>query len=53
MIDTPMRIDATPEEYVAVAGQTPIGRIAKPSDVARGALFRAGKSVCFRPESDH
>jgi NAD(P)-dependent dehydrogenase (short-subunit alcohol dehydrogenase family) len=45
MIDTPMKIDATPEEYVAVAKQTPLGRIAQPIDVARAALFFAQENL--------
>ncbi len=45
MIDTPMKIDATPEEYVAVAEQTPLGRIAQPIDVARAALFFAQENL--------
>jgi NAD(P)-dependent dehydrogenase (short-subunit alcohol dehydrogenase family) len=45
MIDTPMKIDATPEEYVAVAEQTPLGRIAQPIDVARVALFFAQENL--------
>lgn len=39
MVDTPMKIDATPEEYKAVANGTPLGRVAQAIDIARVALF--------------
>jgi 3-oxoacyl-[acyl-carrier protein] reductase len=41
MVDTPMKTDASPEEYAAVASATPLGRVAQPIDVARVILFFA------------
>jgi 3-oxoacyl-[acyl-carrier protein] reductase len=41
MVDTPMKIDATPEEFALVASKTPLGRVAQPIDIARAALFFA------------
>jgi len=45
MVDTPMKIDATPEEYAAVARITPLGRVAQPIDVARVAMFFAQENL--------
>lgn len=45
MVDTPMKIDATPEEYEFVAGITPLGRVAQPIDVARAVLFFAQENL--------
>jgi NAD(P)-dependent dehydrogenase (short-subunit alcohol dehydrogenase family) len=45
MIDTPMKIDATPEEYVLVAEKTPLGRVAQAIDIARVALFFAQENL--------
>jgi NAD(P)-dependent dehydrogenase (short-subunit alcohol dehydrogenase family) len=45
MVDTPMKIDATPEEYAIVAKMTPLGRVAQPVDVARVALFFAQENL--------
>ncbi len=45
MVDTPMKIDATPEEYAAVADMTPLGRVAQPIDVARVVLFFAQENL--------
>ncbi len=45
MVDTPMKIDATPEEYRAVAEMTPLGRVAQPIDVARVVLFFAQENL--------
>ena len=45
MVDTPMKIDATPEEYAAVARVTPLGRVAQPIDVARVAMFFAQENL--------
>ena len=39
MVDTPMKIDATPEEYDAVARATVLGRVGQPVDIARVAMF--------------
>lgn len=39
MVDTPMKCDATPEEYEAVKNMTPLGRVAQPIDIARVVLF--------------
>ena len=54
MIDTPMKIDATPEEYIICVEKTPLGRIAQPIDIARSALFFAqGEPVCLGSKFDH
>lgn len=45
MVDTPMKIDATPEEYEFIANITPLGRVAQPIDVARVALFFAQENL--------
>ena len=41
MVDTPMKIDATPREYEIVAGKTPLGHVASALEIARCALFFA------------
>ena len=45
MIDTPMKIDSTPADFAAVAGMTPLGRVAQAIDVARVALFFAQENL--------
>lgn len=45
MVDTPMKIDATPEEYEAVRRMTPLGRICQPIDVARVVMFLAQENI--------
>lgn len=45
MVDTPMKIDATPEEYKAVADMTPLGYVAQPIDIARAVLFFAQEKL--------
>ena len=45
MVDTPMKTDASPAEYAAVASQTPLGRVAQPIDVARVILFFAQENL--------
>jgi len=45
MVDTPMKIDATPEEHEFVAKMTPLGRVAKPIDIARAVLFFAQENL--------
>jgi 3-oxoacyl-[acyl-carrier protein] reductase len=45
MIDTPMKIDATPEEFAAVAQGTPLGKVAEAIDIARVALFFAQENL--------
>jgi NAD(P)-dependent dehydrogenase (short-subunit alcohol dehydrogenase family) len=45
MIDTPMKIDSTPEEYAAIAALTPLGRVAQAIDIARVALFFAQENL--------
>lgn len=45
MVDTPMKIDATPEEYEYVASITPMGRVAQPVDIARVAMFFAQENL--------
>jgi len=44
-IDTPMKIDATPEEYAAIAAMTPLGRVAQAIDIARVVLFFAQENL--------
>jgi 3-oxoacyl-[acyl-carrier protein] reductase len=41
MVDTPMKIASTPEEFAFVTGKTPLGRVALPIDIARAVLFFA------------
>ena len=45
MVDTPMKIDATPEEYEYVASITPLGHVASALDMARCALFFAQENL--------
>jgi len=45
MVETPMKIDASPEEYAAVISGTPLGRVAQPIDVARAVLFFAQENL--------
>lgn len=45
MIDTPMKIDATPREYEIVANKTPLGRVASALDMARVILFFAQENL--------
>jgi len=45
MVDTPMKIDATPEEFAFVAKKTPLGRVADPIDIARCILFFAQENL--------
>ncbi len=45
MVDTPMKIDATPAEYEAVRKMTPLGKVAQPIDIARVALFFAQENL--------
>lgn len=45
MVDTPMKIDATPEEYEYVASITPLGRVATALDMARCILFFAQENL--------
>ncbi len=45
MVDTPMKCDATPEEYEAVKNMTPLGRVAQPIDIARVVLFFAQEDL--------
>ncbi|MDR3310082.1 MAG: SDR family oxidoreductase [Oscillospiraceae bacterium] len=45
MVDTPMKIDSTPEEYEAVRQLTPLGYIAQPIDIARVAMFFAQENL--------
>ena len=53
MVDTPMKVDASPEEYAGVARMTPLGRVAQPVDVgARRAVLRPGEPVCDGPDAD-
>ncbi len=41
MVNTPMKIDATPEEFERVANKTPLRHVAEPIEVARTILFFA------------
>ncbi len=45
MVDTPMKIDATPKEYEIVASKTPLGRVATALDMARCILFFAQENL--------
>jgi len=45
MVNTPMKIDATPEEFEFVANITPLGRVAEPVDIARVVLFFAQENL--------
>ncbi|MDR2615565.1 MAG: SDR family oxidoreductase [Oscillospiraceae bacterium] len=45
MVNTPMKIDSTPEEFEYVASLTPLGRVAEPIDIARAALFFAQENL--------
>lgn len=45
MVDTPMKIDATPKEYEIVASITPLGRVASALDMARCVLFFAQENL--------
>jgi 3-oxoacyl-[acyl-carrier protein] reductase len=45
MVDTPMKIDATPGEYEFIAKPTPLGRVAQPVDVARVVMFFAQENL--------
>ncbi len=45
MVDTPMKLDSTPEEFEFVAKITPLGRVAKPIDIARAVLFFAQENL--------
>ena len=45
MVETPMKIDASPEEYAAVTSHTPLGRVAQPIDIARVILFFAQENL--------
>ena len=51
MVDTPMKIDATPEEYAAVAEMTPLGYVAQPIDIARVAMFFAQENLYVTGQS--
>ena len=45
MVDTPMKIDATPREYEIVASKTPLGHVASGLDIARVILFFAQENL--------
>jgi NAD(P)-dependent dehydrogenase (short-subunit alcohol dehydrogenase family) len=45
MVDTPMKVDSPPEEFAAIAGNTPLGRVAQPVDIARVVLFFAQENL--------
>lgn len=45
MVDTPMKIDASPGEYEIVAAKTPLGRVATALDMARCILFFAQENL--------
>ena len=45
MVDTPMKLDSTPEEFELVANITPLGNVAQPVDIARAVLFFAQENL--------
>ena len=45
MVDTPMKIDATPREYEIVKNKTPLDRVASALDIARVILFFAQENL--------
>lgn len=45
MVDTPMKIDATPREYEIVANKTPLGHVASALEIARCILFFAQENL--------
>lgn len=45
MVNTPMKIDATPEEFQRVADKTPLRHVAEPIEVARVILFFAQENL--------
>ena len=47
VIDTEMNGELTPEDLAALAGETPLGRLGTPEDVAKTAAFLAGEESAF------
>lgn len=45
MVNTPMKIDATPQEFEFVRNKTPLRRVAEPIDMARVVLFFAQENL--------
>ncbi|MDR0817285.1 MAG: SDR family oxidoreductase [Clostridiales Family XIII bacterium] len=45
MVDTPMKIGASKEEFEFVANITPLGRVAQPVDIARVVMFFAQENL--------
>ncbi|MCL2226366.1 MAG: SDR family oxidoreductase [Oscillospiraceae bacterium] len=45
MVNTPMKKNSPPEEFEAVAGMTPLGRVAEPIDIARVVMFFAQENL--------
>ena len=45
MVDTPMKVDATPREFEIVKNKTPLDRVASPLDIARVILFFAQENL--------
>ena len=45
MVDTPMKIDATPREFEIVKNKTPLGHVAQPVEIARVILFFAQENL--------
>ncbi|MDR0818927.1 MAG: SDR family oxidoreductase [Oscillospiraceae bacterium] len=45
MVNTPMKIDSTPEEFALVANLTPLRKVAEPVDIARVAMFFAQEEL--------
>lgn len=50
MINTPMKIDATPEEFAACARASTLGRVAEPIDIARVVMFFAQENLLVSGE---
>jgi 3-oxoacyl-[acyl-carrier protein] reductase len=45
MIDTPMKDDATPEDFAVSIAKTPLGKVAQAIDIARIAMFFAQENL--------
>ena len=45
MVETPLKKNATPEEYAAASERSPFGHVAQPVDIARVILFLAQENL--------